>query len=163
MEVEETIGARIARLRQAQGWTQQDLAVRAAISRVAISHIEMNLSTPSERTITLLSGLFKLEPRELVAGTTYPAAKAERLPFVACHYTALELQLALLERDIAWLQRLQDSPHRSRLAEEVMHTWSPRLASWRRRALEEEQRRFIAAAQKALREACRQAPLKADH
>jgi transcriptional regulator with XRE-family HTH domain len=105
----ETIGQRIARLRQQQGWTQQALAERIAVSRVAISHIEMDISIPGERTITLLAGLFKLAPFELVGGTTYPAAKAERLPHTVCSYTPLEMALALLHNDLAWLQRLAGS------------------------------------------------------
>lgn len=104
----ESIGRRIARLRQQNGWTQQSLAARLAISRVAVSHIEMDLSVPSERTITLLAGLFKLAPYELVDGTTYPQAKAERLPLATCSYTAVEQQLSLLENDLAWLERLGD-------------------------------------------------------
>jgi transcriptional regulator with XRE-family HTH domain len=163
MDAEESIGARIARLRQERGWTQQTLAEWAAVSRVAVSHIEMDLSTPSERTITLFAGLFKMEPRDLVAGTTYPRAKAERLPFVACCYTTLELQLALLARDLAWLQRLQHSPHWPRLAEELLESWAPRLAAWRREAADPEQRQRIARAQRDLRKACRrqQAPIEA--
>ena len=72
----------IARLRHELGWTQQELAERLAISRVAVSHLESGTSVPSERTITLLAGVFKLEPHELVADTGYPIAKAERLPVV---------------------------------------------------------------------------------
>lgn len=156
VEPEETIGARIARLRQEQGWTQQALAERAAVSRVAISHFEMDLSIPSERTITLLAGLFKLAPRVLVEGTTYPYAKAERLPFVACCYTALELQLALLERDIDWLQRMDPSLQRERFAGELLQSWLPRLASWRREALQPEEEAALAEARRALQAACKQ-------
>src|SRR5438046_1225966 len=90
----EPLGQRIARLRLQRGWTQEDLAERLAASRVAVSHFEMGLALPSERTVVLLAGLFKQEPHELVEGTSYPAAKAERLPPVACRYTELELQLA---------------------------------------------------------------------
>ena len=79
----ETLGQRIARLRCLLGWTQQELADRAAISRVAVSHLEMGISVPSERTLALLAGIFHLEPPELVEGTSYPDAKAERLPLVA--------------------------------------------------------------------------------
>jgi transcriptional regulator with XRE-family HTH domain len=93
------LGRRIAELRNGLGWTQQDLAERLGVSRVAVSHMEAELSTPGERTVTLLAGLFKLEPHELVAGTSYPMAKAERLPVVACRYTEVELQLRLLEAD----------------------------------------------------------------
>ena len=87
-------------MRTAAGWTQQDLAARLAVSRAAVSHLEAGISVPGERTVTLLAGLFKLEPHELVAGTSYPPAKAERLPVVACRYTEAELQLRLLDAEI---------------------------------------------------------------
>lgn len=111
------LGHRIAALRAGRGWTQQELAERLAISRVALSHLEAGMSTPGERTIALLAGLFKLEPHELVEGTSYPIAKAERLPVVVCRYTEVELQLRLLELDIErglddsrradWIERLR--------------------------------------------------------
>src|SRR3954467_12812164 len=101
----ETLGQRIARLRAGRGWTQEQLAERLAASRVAVSHFEMGLALPSERTIVLLAGLFKLEPHELIAETSYPTAKAERLPPSACRYTEVEFQLALLERDMEWATR----------------------------------------------------------
>ncbi|HUP85334.1 MAG TPA: helix-turn-helix domain-containing protein [Acidimicrobiales bacterium] len=95
------LGQRIAALRAGRGWTQQELAERLAISRVAVSHLEATgiASTPGERTVALLAGLFKLEPHELVDDTDYPSAKAERLPVVVCRYTEVELQLRLLELD----------------------------------------------------------------
>jgi len=49
-------------MRGSLGWTQQDLADRLAVSRVAVSHIEAGLRDPGERTVTLLAGLFKVEP-----------------------------------------------------------------------------------------------------
>jgi transcriptional regulator with XRE-family HTH domain len=108
----ESLGRRIARLRSSLGWTQQDLADRVGVSRVAVSHLESGLSVPSERTVTLLAGLFKLEPFALVADTGYPVEKTERLPVVACRYTEVELQLRLFERDLelglvdGWAERL---------------------------------------------------------
>jgi transcriptional regulator with XRE-family HTH domain len=91
------LGRQIAKHRVDLGWTQADLAERVGISRVALSHIEAGISSPGERTVALLAGVFKLEPHELVAGTDYPAAKAERLPVVAARYTEVEFQLALLD------------------------------------------------------------------
>src|SRR5262245_66277336 len=88
----ERLGERIARLRCHLGWTQQELADRIAISRVAVSHLELGISVPSERTVALLAGAFHLEPLDLVDGTAYPEAKAERLPLVAARYTEIELQ-----------------------------------------------------------------------
>ena len=125
-----TIGKRIAQLRQENGWTQQSLANRLAISRVAVSHIEMDISIPGERTITLLAGLFKTTPHALVEGTTYPDAKTDRLPLVACAYTALELDLALLENDLTWLRELRNTPDNERLREKIFHQWISRLMAW---------------------------------
>jgi transcriptional regulator with XRE-family HTH domain len=108
-----SLGSRISTYRKALGWTQQELADRLGASRAAVSHLEAGLSTPSERTVALLSGMFKCEPHDLVAGTGYPDAKAERLPTVVCRYTEVELQLRLLEVDEAagrtdgWDERLR--------------------------------------------------------
>jgi transcriptional regulator with XRE-family HTH domain len=157
-EPPETIGQRIARLRQQQGWTQQALAERTAVSRVAISHIELDISIPGERTITLMAGLFKLTPYELVAGTTYPVAKAERLPYTACSYTPLELALALLQNDLAWLERLAGMPGTVGSARQVMSElrarWLPELARWRDLAADPESQAAIEAAGQAFFAAC---------
>ncbi len=96
----ESLGRRVAAHRAKLGLTQQELAERVGISRVAVSHLESGVTDPGERTVTLLAGLFKVEPHELVAGTTYPAAKADRLPVVVARYTEVELQLALLDHDL---------------------------------------------------------------
>jgi transcriptional regulator with XRE-family HTH domain len=123
------LGRRIARLRRELGWTQQELADRLAISRVAVSHVESGVSVPSERTITLLAGVFKLEPVDLVADTDYPVAKAERLPVTAARYTEVELQLRLhaaTPDDPAW-------PERLRLLLELAH--DPRERAALKRAL----------------------------
>jgi transcriptional regulator with XRE-family HTH domain len=100
----ESLGKRIAALRMQRGWTQERLAERLAVSRVAVSHIEMGLSVPSERTVVLLAGIFQLEPHQLVANTNYPTAKRERLPAVASRYTQVEMLTLLLQHDIAWLE-----------------------------------------------------------
>lgn len=102
---QEALGRRIADLRAKLGWTQTDVAERLGISRVAVSHLEAGMSVPGERTVALLAGLFKVEPHELVAGTTYPAAKADRLPLVAARYTEAEHQVALCEADLRWIER----------------------------------------------------------
>jgi transcriptional regulator with XRE-family HTH domain len=128
--VQQSLGRRIAGLRSSFGLTQQDVADRLAISRVAVSHIEAGMTTPSERTVVLLAGLFKVEPLELVDGTGYPLAKAERLPPVAPRHTEVELQLALCENDLGWSERLGDSAVARRVADE----WRPKLAALSPRA-----------------------------
>ena len=125
------LGARIKRLRNELGWTQQELAERLAVSRVAISHMESGVTVPSERTVTLLAGVFKLEPVDLVADTGYPMAKAERLPVTSARYTEVELQLRLFgatPENPAW-------PERLRLLLELAH--DPRERKMLKRALAE--------------------------
>ena len=94
-----SLGPRIAALRAERGWTQQQLADRLGISRVAVSHLETDLNIPGERTVALLAGLFRMEPHDLVAGTSYPVAKSDRLPAVVARWTEVEHQLERLRRD----------------------------------------------------------------
>lgn len=100
-----SLGQRIAALRVDRGWTQQQLADRLGISRVAVSHLETDLNTPGERTVALLAGLFRLEPHQLVDETSYPIAKSDRLPVVVARWTEVEHRLALLQRDLWWVKR----------------------------------------------------------
>jgi transcriptional regulator with XRE-family HTH domain len=139
----ETIGKRIAFQRQTHGWTQQSLADRLAMSRVAISHIEMDLTVPSERSITLMAGIFKQSPTELVEGTTYPRAKAERLPEVANLYTELELQHALMINDTEWLRQLNNPTTLSKNIHQTLEKWLPRLEQWKLTCLDDRERRII--------------------
>jgi transcriptional regulator with XRE-family HTH domain len=120
-EVSRSLGRRIATLRGGLGWTQQELADRLGVSRVAVSHIEANLRHPGERTVTLLAGLFKMEPWQLVEGTSYPPAKVERLPLVACRYTEVELQLRVLEEDRSAGRSLAEWPDRLRVLLKSTH------------------------------------------
>lgn len=119
----ENLGRRLAGLRAKTGMTQQELAERLAISRVAVSHLESGLSPPSERTVALLAGIFKVEPHDLVADTDYPPAKAERLPLTVPRYSEVELQLALFEHDLARIGLLSPIA-----AEEILTGWRTRLA-----------------------------------
>jgi hypothetical protein len=92
---------------------------------VAVSHLETDLNTPGERTVALLAGLFRMEPHELVAATSYPAAKADRLPLVVARWTEVEHQLALLARDLWWLDR--GTAPTAGAAEAVLDEWE---ATW---------------------------------
>lgn len=118
----ENVGRRIAEQRAKLGLTQQELADRLAVSRVTVSHLEAGITTPGERTITLLAGLFKVEPHELVAGTSYPVAKMDRLPLVAARYTEVEHQLLRFAADQLWLDRLDPAE-----ADELLARWQVTL------------------------------------
>jgi len=124
--VDEKLGRRIAAHRAKLALTQQELADRLGVSRVAVSHLEAGLSVPGERTVALLAGVFKVEPHELVAGTDYPSAKAERLPVVVARHTEADLAVALCEADLAWLDRLGVAGAAFRA--DVRHDWEVRLA-----------------------------------
>jgi len=145
----EAIGKRIARLRSEHGWTQQALAARLAISRVAISHIEMDLSLPSERTVILLAGMFKLSPHALVEGTTYPPAKAERLPAIVCCYTEFELEIALLQNDLSWISATGQDGCSSQAAQ-IVEKWRSRLAHFSEVDLNENERKLLSETQQQL-------------
>lgn len=122
----ESFARRVAKLRAELGWTQARLADRVAVSRVALSHIESRLSVPSERTVTLLAGVFGCEPHELVAGTDYPRAKAERLPLVAARHTEVDHRLAVLGALLRQAESVPP-PHGARLVEALAREWRPRL------------------------------------
>jgi transcriptional regulator with XRE-family HTH domain len=141
----ESLGRRIAKRRAELGWTQQELADRIAVSRVALSHLESGLSSAGERTVALLAGVFGVEPHELVADTTYPVAKADRLPLVVARHTEVELQCRLLDRDIEEHARTGD---RIRL-----DGWGARLAALHADAHDARQRTLLVQAGARLRHA----------
>jgi transcriptional regulator with XRE-family HTH domain len=153
--VRESIGSRIARYRSAHGWTQQALANRLAISRVAVSHIEMDLTIPGERTITLLAGVFKQLPHELVEGTTYPMTKSERLPSITCCYTQLELDLAIMESDLEWLRRLSEITNREGTVDqckaEIIGKWSLYISDFQPRYSVDQEQNHLAQARQVLK------------
>ena len=118
----ERLGHRVAELRRKHGLTQQQMAERLAISRVAVSHLESSVTQPSERTVTLIAGLFKVEPWQLVRDTDYPPARAERLPAVVTRYTQAEQLTAIVD---ALIESLTDpEPRAIRL---VLEPWRARL------------------------------------
>ena len=141
------LGRRVAALRGDKGWTQQDLADRLGISRVAVSHLEAGMTDPGERTVALLAGVFHLEPHDLVAGTAYPAAKAERLPVVVARYTEVEHQLLLFEADLAWADRIGGAAVRR----EVADKWRPILKRLAADSFDKSDQADVAAASTRLR------------
>jgi transcriptional regulator with XRE-family HTH domain len=146
--VGESLGRRIAEHRAKLGWTQQELAERLAISRVAVSHLEAGMSDPGERTVALLASVFKLAPHDFVAGTSYPQARAERLPPVVATHTEVELQLALLDRDLEWCALVDPDLAAVRLA-----AWPQRLSALAQVSFDPHEAEAIAAAHALVRRA----------
>jgi transcriptional regulator with XRE-family HTH domain len=142
----ESLGRRIAEHRAKLGLTQQDLADRLAISRVAVSHVEAGMTDPGERTIALLASVFKVEPHVLVAGTTYPTARAERLPVVVAMHTEVDLQLALLDNDLAWLEQFRPADERV-----ILDGWMARLGGLLAASHDDRERLAVRRARAAVR------------
>ncbi|MDQ2679347.1 MAG: helix-turn-helix domain-containing protein [Actinomycetota bacterium] len=140
------LGRRIAACRIELGLTQQGLAARIAISRVALSNLESGRSVPGERTVTLLAGIFGMEPWDLVEGTNYPGAKVDRLPLVTARHTEVELQLALLQRDLTWLESAPAG-----MARQVVDRWRSELGALERATADPAQRAKVRAALDDLR------------
>ena len=62
-------GRRIAQLRDAQGWTQEQTATLLGISRAALSHYEKNRREPDMETLSKFADLFKVSIDYLVGRT----------------------------------------------------------------------------------------------
>ena len=122
VEQRERLGRRIADLRAKAGWTQQQLAERIAVSRVAVSHLESGLSHPGERTVAPSPERALLPGPQRQRLPASPEAKAERLPATVARHTELELQMALCEADLAWIERA-GAPG----ADQVLAQWEVRL------------------------------------
>jgi transcriptional regulator with XRE-family HTH domain len=142
----EPLGRRLAAHRARLGITQQELAQRLALSRNAVSLMETGESLPSERTIVLLAGRFGIEPHELVAGTDYPDAKADRLPLVAARHTAVEARLLALEHELRWVVELD-----ARRRAEAVQVIDEELTSLARSSLDQAEQASIREARVRLR------------
>ncbi len=139
------LGDRLANLRNEVGFTQQELAERIAISRVALSNLESGRSIPGERTVALLAGVFGLEPHELVAGTAYPAAKMDRLPLTTNRYSEAQMQISLMDRDLQWLSEVDQ-----RRRDQVIRAWTRDLSELRARTHDAHDRQLVTDAIKRL-------------
>lgn len=54
----DTLGDKVKRLREQQGWTQSDLARKLELTRASVNAWEMGISVPSTRYIIELAQLF---------------------------------------------------------------------------------------------------------
>ena len=115
-----SLGRRIADLRADRSWTQQQVA--------------------------LLAGCFGMEPHDLVAGTTYPLAKADRLPVVVARWTEVEHQLALLDRDLWWVARPEATTGSE--ADALLNRWESLLAKLADAVLDPSEVTAVAAARR---------------
>lgn len=117
---------------------------------MAVSHLETDLNTPSERTVAILAGLFRTEPHDLVEGTTYPLAKSDRLPLVVARWTEAEHQLSLLARDLWWLDGESAAEPSAAVAERVLGEWEVVLTKLVDRTFDPEDAAALAQARRSV-------------
>jgi transcriptional regulator with XRE-family HTH domain len=145
-----SLASRIGVLRTGRGWTQQQLADRLGISRVAVSHLEVGISSPDARTVTLLASAFGMEPHDLVAGTDYPPAKVDRLPLVVARRTEVAHQVALMEADLAWIEGPDAVVTDAAVAERTRTRWRATLAKLAPAVHDADEAALLAAAHRRL-------------
>lgn len=63
----QNIGRNVRSLRKVRRWTQEELANRAGISRIALIHIESGKALPTLETLASLSGQLDVKLEELFA------------------------------------------------------------------------------------------------
>jgi transcriptional regulator with XRE-family HTH domain len=63
------LAVRIKMLREARGWTQEQLAERAAIQRSYLGDLELGRRNPSVRTLVKVSNAFGIDVSELLEGS----------------------------------------------------------------------------------------------
>jgi len=65
-QVLQQLAERIKALRQARGWTQEQLAERAAIQRSYVGDLELGCRNPSVRALVKVSNAFGIAVAELL-------------------------------------------------------------------------------------------------
>jgi transcriptional regulator with XRE-family HTH domain len=60
--------SKLAQLRKAKGWSQQDLAVRASIHAITVSEIERGATDPKQSTLEALARALDVPVADLLNG-----------------------------------------------------------------------------------------------
>jgi transcriptional regulator with XRE-family HTH domain len=66
--------SKLAQLRKAKGWSQQDLAIRAHIHMVTVSEIERGATDPKQSTLESLARALDVPVAELLNGPKVAAS-----------------------------------------------------------------------------------------
>ena len=66
--------SKLARLRKAKGWNQQDLAIRAGIHAITVSEIERGVTDPKQSTLEALAAALGVTVNDLINGAEVEAA-----------------------------------------------------------------------------------------
>jgi len=74
---DETIGQRIRRLRDAAYLSQAEAALKAGISRAALSRLENHQAVPIQRTVRVLAEALGVAPHEIAQPSELRAKRGE--------------------------------------------------------------------------------------
>jgi transcriptional regulator with XRE-family HTH domain len=66
VDIKQRLGSNVRRLRQEQGWSQEDYADRADIHRTYVSDIERGSRNPTITIVEKLARPFKVRPGSLL-------------------------------------------------------------------------------------------------
>jgi XRE family transcriptional regulator, regulator of sulfur utilization len=72
------VGDKIRELRQARGWSQENLAQRVGVVQSAISQIERGTAGPTLSTLFDIARALSVLPSALLEGDEYPATIVEK-------------------------------------------------------------------------------------
>ena len=72
-DLSEIVAIRVRQVRNARGWTQEDLSDKVGLSVRYIGQIERNQASPSVRVLGRLSQALGVAPAELLTGEPLPA------------------------------------------------------------------------------------------
>ncbi|GEM_PF-2209914 len=106
------VGEEVKRLRQAKGWTQEQLAVYAGSSQPTVNLLESGKRNPSATTLEKLARALEVEVADLFPKPQTPQPSLED----AAHSAALQQALAVWFQDLARLaqgiveQSLREGP-----------------------------------------------------
>ncbi len=67
MDIRKRLGRNVRRLRQAKGWSQEELGFRAEIHRTYISGVERGERNPTVTVVAELARALKVPPSKLLA------------------------------------------------------------------------------------------------
>ena len=77
-DLSEIVAIRVRQVRNARGWTQEDLSDKVGLSVRYIGQIERNQASPSVRVLGRLSLALGVDPAELFAREPLPARRRSR-------------------------------------------------------------------------------------
>jgi transcriptional regulator with XRE-family HTH domain len=76
--VDQALGQALRKLRTQRGWTQTDLALRAAVGRNHLSRIELGINSPSLRLLVSVCHALDVHPGDLLYDVVRRAAALEK-------------------------------------------------------------------------------------